>query len=98
MAEIDARLAAIAERFAAQASETAAEIDVALDRGDWAELARLGHSLAGRAGMFGYTAIGDAARRVEEAVDGGLSGEVIAGLTRNLLAQLALLIGPDRST
>ena len=97
MAEIDARLAAIAERFAAQAGETAAEIDAALDRGDWAELARLGHSLAGRAGMFGYAAIGDAARQVEEAVDGGLSGEAIAGLTRNLLAQLALLTGPDRS-
>lgn len=97
MAEIDARLAAIAERFAAQAGETAAEIDAALDREDWAELARLGHSLAGRAGMFGYAAIGDAARQVEEAVDGGLSSEAIAGLTRNLLAQLALLTGPDRS-
>ena len=60
MAEIDARLAAIAERFAAQAGETATEIAAALGREDWSELARLGHSLAGRAGMFGYGAIGDA--------------------------------------
>jgi len=91
MAEIDARLAAIAERFAAQAGETATEIAAALGREDWSELARLGHSLAGRAGMFGYGAIGDAARRVEEAVDAGLSGEEIAGLIRDLLGHLAEL-------
>jgi HPt (histidine-containing phosphotransfer) domain-containing protein len=91
MADIDARLAAIAERFAAQAAETAAEIGVALDREDRPELARLAHSLAGRAGMFGYGAIGDAARRVEEAVDAGVSGPELAGLTRDLLGHLAEL-------
>jgi HPt (histidine-containing phosphotransfer) domain-containing protein len=91
MAEIDARLAAIAERFAAQAGEAAAEIAAALDRDDWSELARLGHSLAGRAGMFGYGAMGDAARAVEEAVDAGLSSEKIVGLTQDLLAQMAKL-------
>lgn len=91
MAEIDARLAAIAERFAAQAAETAAEIGSALDRGDGPELARLAHSLAGRAGMFGFSAIGDAARRVEEALDAGVSGQELACLTRGLLAHLAEL-------
>lgn len=91
MAEIDARFAAIAERFAAQAGETAGEIAAALDREDWSELARLGHSLAGRAGMFGYSAIGDAARRVEEAVDAGLSSDLIASLTQDLLGQMAAL-------
>lgn len=91
MAEIDARLAAIAERFAAAAGESAAAIEAALGREDWSELARLGHSLAGRAGMFGYGAIGDAARRIEEAVDAGLSGKEIAGLTRDLLGHLAEL-------
>lgn len=91
MAEIDARLAAIAERFAAQAGETATEIGAALDRDDWSELARISHSLAGRAGMFGYAAIGDAARRVEEAVDAGLSGGAIAGLTQDLLVKMAEL-------
>ncbi|HET6526331.1 Hpt domain-containing protein [Sphingopyxis sp.] len=91
MAEIDARLAAIAERFAAQMGDTAAEIRTSLDCEDWSELARLSHSLTGRAGMFGYGAIGDAARRVEEAVDAGLSGDAIAGLTRDLLTQMAAL-------
>ena len=91
MAEIDARLAAIAERFAAQAGETAAEISAALDREDWSELARLGHSLAGRAGMFGYGAIGEAARAVEEAVNAGLSNEMIACLTQDLLRRMAEL-------
>lgn len=91
MAEIDARLAAIAERFAAQAGETAAEIATALDREDWSELARLSHSLAGRAGMFGYGAIGDAARSVEEAVDAGLADDVKVRLTQDLLAQMVAL-------
>ena len=91
MAEIDARLAAIAERFAAQAGEVAAAISAALECEDWSELARLSHSLAGRAGLFGYSAIGDAARRVEEAVDTGLSGDLIAGLTQELLGQMAAL-------
>jgi HPt (histidine-containing phosphotransfer) domain-containing protein len=91
MAEIDARLAAIAERFAAQAGETAADIGAALDRENWSELAQLGHSLAGRAGMFGYGAIGEAARAVEEAVNAGLSNEMIAGLTQDLLRRMAEL-------
>lgn len=91
MAEIDARLAAIAERFAAQAGETAAEIAAALDREDWSELARLSHNLAGRAGMFGYAAIGEAARGVEEAVDAGLSGDTIASLAQDLLVKMAEL-------
>ena len=91
MAEIDARLAAIAERFAAQAGQTAAEIATALDREDWSELARLSHSLAGRAGMFGYAAIGEAARRVEEAVDARLSTDTIASLAQDLLVRMAEL-------
>jgi HPt (histidine-containing phosphotransfer) domain-containing protein len=91
MADIDARLAAIAERFAAQAGETATGIEAALDREDWSELERLSHSLAGRAGMFGYTAIGDAARRVEEAIDAGLSGGAVVSLTQDLLAKMAEL-------
>ena len=91
MAEIDARLAAIAERFAAQAGETVAEIATALDREDWPELARLSHSLAGRAGMFGYGAIGDAARSVEEAVDAGLADDVKVRLAQDLLTQMAAL-------
>lgn len=92
MAEIDARLAAIAERFAAQAATTAAEITAVLDRKDWSELARVAHSLAGRAGMFGYVAMGDAARSVEEAVDAGLSNETITDLTQDLLGRMAELI------
>ncbi|WP_077147510.1 Hpt domain-containing protein [Sphingopyxis sp. KK2] len=93
MAEIDARLAAIAERFAAQAGETAAAIGAALDAGNHDELARLAHSLAGRAGMFGHGAIGDAARTVEEAVDAGAPAEAIAKSTWDLLDRLAKLNG-----
>lgn len=94
MADIDARLAAIAERFAAAAGESAAAIEAALGRKDWSELARLCHSLAGRAGMFGYADIGDAARSVDEALHAGHSGSAVATLTQDLLRRMALL---DRS-
>jgi len=94
MAEIDARLAAIAERFAAAAGESAAAIEAALGREDWSELARLCHSLAGRAGMFGHAGIGDAARSVEEGVDARLSAPELDARTRDLLDRLTLL---DRS-
>lgn len=91
MHEVDSRLAAIAERFAAQAGETATAIAASLAREDWAELSRLSHSLAGRAGMFGYGAVGEAARAVEEAIDGGRPTAHIAGLTQALLGQLAAM-------
>lgn len=91
MAEIDARLAVIAERFAAQAGETAAAIGDSLAREDWAELSRLSHSLAGRAGMFGYGAVGEAARVVEEAIDAGRAPADIAALTRDLLGGLSAM-------
>ena len=94
MDEIDARLPAIAERFAAAARDSTAAIKAALDREDWSELARLCHSLAGRAGMFGHAEIGEAARAVEEGLGAGLSRPVVAALTRDLLDRMALL---DRS-
>lgn len=93
MGEIDARLAALAERFAAQAAETGVAIEDSLERGDRAELSRLSHSLAGRAGMFGYGAIGDAARAVEEAIDAGRSPDDVNGLTRDLLGRLGAMNG-----
>lgn len=91
MDDIDARMAALAARFAAQAEESAAVIEACLARCAWTELTAPCHSLAGRAGMFGQAALGDAARSVEEAVDARAPPVEIERLTADLLRRLRAL-------
>lgn len=69
MGELDARLASLAARFAAEAGRMAGVIETGLARHAWDDLIEPCHSLAGRAGMFGYPVIGDAARALEEAIE-----------------------------
>ncbi|QCB54870.1 Hpt domain-containing protein [Sphingopyxis sp. PAMC25046] len=85
---MDERLAALGARFVEQAIEIADAIEACLARQAWVELAAPCHSLAGRAGMFGYTAIGDAARAVEEAIDAQASRGEIEHLAAELLDRL----------
>lgn len=91
MDDIDARMAALSARFAAQLAETTAIIEACLARRAWAELTAPCHSLAGRAGMFGQPALGDAARSVEEAIDEDAPPEEIERLTEDLLGCLRAL-------
>lgn len=91
MDEIDARLATLTARFVVQAEELAIVIEACLVRGAWDELMMPCHSLAGRAGMFGHAAIGDAARAVEEAVAAGASPDEIRRLAAGLLDRLRSL-------
>lgn len=82
---MDERLAALGARFVEQAIESADTIEACLARRAWADLAVPCHSLAGRAGMFGHAAIGDAARLVEEAIDARAAPGEIERLTAGLL-------------
>jgi HPt (histidine-containing phosphotransfer) domain-containing protein len=91
MSEIDERLAALAARFADQAIASIDLIEACLARRAWTELSEPCHSLAGRAGMFGYSAIGDAARSVEEAIDAGASPDELELLAGQLLDRLNAL-------
>ncbi|MCT2558429.1 Hpt domain-containing protein [Tsuneonella sp. YG55] len=66
---VQAKLAELGRRFAAQAPERRTALRAALDEGDLPALATLAHRLAGNAGMFGYPAISEAAFAVEQAID-----------------------------
>lgn len=68
---LQAKLAELSRRFAAQAPEQRAAVGDALERGDLTALGTLAHKLAGNAGMFGHAAIGEAALEVEESIDAG---------------------------
>lgn len=91
MNEIDTRLAAIAERFVAQAPEIAEGLKTSLQGASWKELSRQSHSLAGRAGMFGFTTIGAAAGAVEQAIESGADTLEITQMTERLLHLLTQL-------
>ena len=48
-----------------------AQLEPALDAGDWEEVAQLAHSLKGSAGSFGYPRVTDIARELEHAARRG---------------------------
>ena len=88
MDELAARMAALRERFIDQALEIASLVEAGVVAQDWSALAAPCHSLAGRAGMFGHGPLGEAARAVEEAIDGNAPASEIEPLALGLLDQL----------
>lgn len=78
-------MAALRSRFVDQARGEAAAIARHVAAGEWQALRDLCHGLAGRAGMFGFPALGDAARTVEEAIDDGAPPQRLAPLADDLL-------------
>lgn len=91
MSEFDERLAALAARFAVEATGSIAFIEACLARREWIDLSARCHSLAGRAGMFGQASLGEAARAVEEAIDAQAPTAVIESLALGLLDRLRSL-------
>lgn len=74
-------MAALRARFRAAAPAEATRLDRALDRGDPDGMRRIAHGLAGRAGMFGFDALGAMALRADEAADAELPEAARALLT-----------------
>jgi HPt (histidine-containing phosphotransfer) domain-containing protein len=64
---IEERMAALRARFAAAAPGEAEQLERALEAGDAEAMRRIAHGLAGRAGMFGFDALGATALRADEA-------------------------------
>ena len=61
------KMAALRERFAASLAEQAERLPALLEAGDLEGLRALAHSVAGRAGMFGFPELGEIARQADEA-------------------------------
>ena len=91
MDDIDERLAAFSRLFAEQAGASAEAIENAANTGDVQRLQQLCHSLAGRAGMFGEAALGDAASRIEQALDAGQSPQSLSAAIDGLTALLRVV-------
>lgn len=61
------KMAALRERFSASLAEQTERLPALLEAGDLDGLRALAHSLAGRAGMFGFPELGEIARQADEA-------------------------------
>ncbi|NIJ18672.1 HPt (histidine-containing phosphotransfer) domain-containing protein [Sphingomonas naasensis] len=88
MIELEARLQALRRRFIDQAAADAIAIERHAAAGEWPAVRDLGHGLAGRAGMFGFPLITDAARALEEAVEAGAAPALLRPLAAALIAKL----------
>jgi HPt (histidine-containing phosphotransfer) domain-containing protein len=82
------RMEQLRVRFRARAGEDRARLVLALTQDDLLEARRISHGVAGSAGVFGYPELSQAASAVEEAIDGGMSGEELRALAARLLRQL----------
>ncbi|AQR72843.1 Hpt domain-containing protein [Sphingomonas sp. LM7] len=88
MTEFDARLQAFRRRFIEQAVIDADEIERCATQGDWHAVRDRSHGLVGRAGMFGYVALSDTAKILEQAIEDGEAGEPLQPLAATLVSQL----------
>lgn len=86
MSDFETRLQALRERFILQAIEEAAAIERYASEGEWHAVRDLSHGIAGRAGMFGFVALSDAARTLEEAIEAG--GRPLPELSAALVSRL----------
>ena len=81
----DPDLGELVDEYVAALGSRIADIERAAAAGDRRRTEVLAHQIVGSAGMHGFRAIGDAARRVEDAAPEG-EPEVIAACVRDLAA------------
>lgn len=93
MNDVEARMSALRQRFAASANGQEIALRTAIDADDSEAAIRIAHHLAGAAGIFGYPALGELARRYEAALDGEAPAERVSTLADDLLIALRQLGG-----
>lgn len=91
MADIDDRMRALRAKFIAQTLDSLPSIEMSATSRDWPSLVGAAHSLAGRAGMFGFRDLGEAARDLEEAIETGAEDDALDKLSSKLLEAIRLL-------
>ena len=88
MTALEARLQLLRERFVERAAADADAIEAAAAAMDWPAVRDLSHGIVGRAGMFGFPALSDAARILETAVDAREPAERLGALSAALVSRL----------
>ncbi len=71
------RIMELSRRFLQRAADDRQEMEAALLREDFGEVAALAHRLAGTSGSFGFENISSQAMRVEQAISAGAGSENI---------------------
>lgn len=92
MTAFEERMKALRRRFQDRAADAHRRIVRALDPLDQAELRIVSHQLAGIAAIFGHPQVGDAAERVEAALDEALLDAELSARSNALLEALAPII------
>lgn len=82
---------ALRQRFAARTRGDAKLIIAYAKVDDRNTLRDLCHAIAGTAGMFGFSALGEAASTVEDAIDAHAADMVLESLVTRLLAEIERL-------
>lgn len=95
MTAFDERLRALRQRFVEKAAVDATEIEDRAAAMAWDAVRDLSHGMVGRAGMFGFPALTDAAQMLERAIDEGRAPDQIQLLAKSLVSRLReLSTGP----
>ena len=88
MSGSDQKMEMLRERFHRRAASDRAEIVVALRQGDFPQLLRLAHGLAGIAAIFGYQEVSVQASALEDGIEREVDGTALANLGGALIAAL----------
>jgi HPt (histidine-containing phosphotransfer) domain-containing protein len=85
---LEDRLRTLRHRFVEAAAADADTVEAQAAAMNWLAVRDISHSIAGRAGMFGFSALSDTARSLEIAVDAGDAPERLLILGSALVAAL----------
>jgi HPt (histidine-containing phosphotransfer) domain-containing protein len=91
MAEFEIRMEALRQRFVARTRGDAKLIIAYAKVDDRNTLRDLCHAIAGTAGMFRFSALGDAASAVENAIDTHAANPLLESLVTQLLSEIERL-------
>jgi HPt (histidine-containing phosphotransfer) domain-containing protein len=88
MTEFEDRMLALRARFIERAGGEREQLILAVSSSNLPEIRRIGHSLSGAGGVFGYSTLSAEAQQVEEAMDAPAASINLEELCRPLFEEL----------
>lgn len=88
MTELGNAMAKLRPAFIARLDRDAERLERSSACADWAEVVAISHDLAGAAGLFGFSEIGELAARLEESASVGATGTDASALQEALLTKM----------
>ncbi|MBT2133023.1 Hpt domain-containing protein [Croceibacterium sp. LX-88] len=88
MTQFEQRMEVLRARFIARCRTEVSELRGAFQQDDLTTLRRIGHSLAGNAGLFGFPRLSVRARELEDAIDRARSAEDVRANLDAVIAEM----------